>query len=211
MFKMTLVPLVAAIAMSFSGIVVAASSVEPMNDALGFAPRSNINYLAARLVNELVSRNDALRPDQPIVVATPVLVGDLTHSNALAAQLQQGLMAGFHGHQFNVVDLNVAQALRVTPQGDFILSRDWAQLPSDLPVEHLVVSTMSMTPDGIAINCRIVDVTNNRVVSVAQAFVTPEQLPEFLVRSNKVVSRDGLLYRYQTMGEEPVAVIGDKQ
>ena len=46
-------------------------------DGNGLPPTAVINHLAQRIVTELVKQNDALRSDQPIVVATPVLVGDL--------------------------------------------------------------------------------------------------------------------------------------
>lgn len=205
--KSTLWSLILTLGMSYS--VNAANEI--LDDGLGFSPKNEVNYFTQRVVNELVSRNDALRPDQPLVVSTPVLLGDFGQSNALAAQLQQGMMAAFHLHQFNVVDLNVADSLRVTADGDFILSRDWQQLPTGLPVEHLVVSTMSLTPTGMAFNSRIVDVTNNRVVSAMHSFVSAEQLPTYLVKSDKVVSKEGVLYRYQNTGEESVTVVGDKQ
>lgn len=187
--------------------------VEPpkrdLTDGNGLPPTVAVNHLSERIVAELVKQNDALRPDQPIVVATPVLVGDMTGSNALAQQLQQGLMASFHRQQFNVVDLNLAEVLRVTPEGDFMLSRDWQRLSSNLPVEHIVVSTMSLATNGMAINSRVVSTVNNRVVSASQTFVTQKELANYMQKSEQVVSQNGILYRQSASGMNEVRVLGD--
>ncbi|WP_153913936.1 FlgO family outer membrane protein [Shewanella sp. TC10] len=180
-------------------------------EKVGIAPKSQINILTEKVVNELVLQNDSLRSDQPLLVTTPVRLDNFNQTDALGLQLQQGFVAAFHGHEFNLVDLNVAKALRATEQGEFILSRDWKLLPSDLPVSHVVVSTMDTTPMGLALNTRIVNVSNNRVVSAVQTFVNMSSLPGYLKPSNKVISDGGLLYRNEQAGLGNVAVLGDKQ
>ncbi|MCS6133859.1 hypothetical protein G3496_02765 [Shewanella baltica] len=190
-----------------------AKSVTPPKPSLvdgnGLPPTAVINHLAQRIVTELVKQNDALRSDQPIVVATPVLVGDMNGTNALAQQLQQGLMTSLHSFQFNVVDLNLADGLRVAANGDFILTRDWQQLSKNLPVEHLVVSTMSPVTNGMAINTRIVNISNNRVVSASQTFVTQKELANYMQPSEQIVSQNGILYRQASPGMNEVRVLGD--
>lgn len=187
----------------------AASPKPSLDDGNGLPPTSMINHLAQRIVTELVKQNDALRSDQPIVVATPVLVGDMNSTHAMAQQLQQGLMTSLHHFQFNVVDLNLGDGLRVTADGDFILTRDWQKLSTNLPVEHLVVSTMSPTTNGMAINTRIVNVSNNRVVSASQTYVTQKEMPNYMQPSEKVVSQNGILYRQTGSGMNEVRVLGD--
>ncbi|EGM71402.1 FlgO family outer membrane protein [Shewanella sp. HN-41] len=178
-------------------------------DGNGLPPTAMINHLSQRIVTELVKQNDALRSDQPIVVTTPVLVGDMSSTNALAQQLQQGLMTSLHQFQFNVVDLNLGDGLRVTADGDFILTRDWQKLSTNLPVEHLLVSTMSPTTNGMAINARIVSLSNNRVVSASQTFVTQKELANYMQLSEQVISQDGILYRQAGPGMNEVRVLGD--
>lgn len=162
---------------------------------------SAVMHLTQQLANELVRQNDQLTPKQPLLVATPVLIEQLTMTNSLGLQIQQGLIAAMHDHQFNLVDLNVGDNVRVTEKGDFLLTRDWRQLPSDLPVEHVLVTTISPSVDAVVINSRIVNVTNNRVVSVAAASVSASDLPGYLTTSESVVSKDGLLFRNESPGQ----------
>jgi TolB-like protein len=176
-----------------------------INEA-GLSPKGQINVLAEKLVNEMVVHNDSLRPNQPLLVTTPVMLSEFNDTNELGLQLQQGLIAAFHAHEFNLVDMNVSESLRSTLQGEFILSRDWQQLPADLPVSHVVVSTMSLTSEGLVLNARVVDVSNNRVVAAAQSFAANVTLSGYLQRSEKIISRDGILYRHETQGKESLSV-----
>ena len=176
----------------------------------GLPHLSSINHLSQQMVNELVRQNDSLKSTQPLLVATPVMLSDLTSTNELGLQYQQGLITALHDHQFNLVDMNVAETLRVTEEGDFILTRDWQQLPADIDVRHVVVSTMSPSKEGVVIYSRIVDVSNNRVVSVAQSFVPIAAMPDMLAPSEKVVSENGLLYRSESTGHKAVNLGGNK-
>ncbi len=172
---------------------------------------SAVIHLTQQLANELVRQNDQLTPKQPLLVATPVLLDNLKTTNALGLQIQQGLIAAMHDHQFNLVDINVGENLRVTEQGELILTRDWRQLPTDLPVEHVLASTMSLNPNGVVINSRIVNVTNNRVVSVAGASVGQSELADYLSLSEKVTSQGGVLFRYSAEGQADVQIKGVNQ
>ncbi|WP_137226452.1 FlgO family outer membrane protein [Shewanella sp. MEBiC00475] len=178
--------------------------------AAGISPKGQVNVWAEKLVNELVLQNDALRPDQPLLISTPVMASNLNTTNELALQLQQGLLAAFHAHEFNLVDLNVATSLRATEQGEFLLSRNWELLRSDLPVSHVLVSTMALTPEGIIFNGRVVNITNNRVLSAVQSFVAASSLSGYLQPSEIIESRNGLLYRHEKRGDSRYTVLGDK-
>ncbi|QDE32023.1 FlgO family outer membrane protein [Shewanella polaris] len=177
---------------------------------VGLSPKGQVNVWAEKLVNELVLQNDALRPDQPLLISTPVMASNLNTTNELALQLQQGLLAAFHAHEFNLVDLNVATSLRATEQGEFMLSRNWELLRSDLPVSHVLVSTMALTPEGIMFNGRVVNITNNRVLSAVQSFVAASSLSGYLQPSEIIESRNGLLYRHEKRGDSRYTVLGDK-
>ncbi|GIU50274.1 hypothetical protein TUM4438_35690 [Shewanella sairae] len=187
------------------------ADVEKLTESgYGLPQTGAINHIAQQMVNDLVRQNDSLRSNQPLIVTTPVVVDDMQTTNAIGLQLQQGLIAALHDHQFNLVDINVADALKVTPSGDFILTRDWQELPTDVAVEHVVVSTMSLTNAGIALNSRVVNVTNNRVVSATQGFVNVSDMPEYMGLSQKVIAKHGMLYRNAQQGEHIVEIVGDK-
>ncbi|WP_076410869.1 FlgO family outer membrane protein [Shewanella sp. UCD-KL12] len=184
---------------------------EPLSRGNQLPATSAINHMSEQIVSELVEQNDELSSKQPLLVATPVLLDSFNKTNAVGLQLQQGFISALHARQFNLVDINVGDNIRVTPDGDFLLTRDWKQLPSGIAVEHVVVSTMSMNRKGAVVNTRIVNITNNRVVSASQGAFSINELPGYLSQSEKVVSKDGLLYRDTQRGSQEVQVIGGVQ
>lgn len=69
---------------------------------------------------------------------------------------------------------------------------------------------MSQAKGEMLFNSRIVNVNNNRVLSAAGVRVQEQELPGYLAPSNKVVSKEGLLYRYESRGEDKGRIVGDK-
>ena len=180
-------------------------------DGNSLPSNSAVNYLTQQIANELVRQNDQLTSKQALLVATPALLDDLTTTNPLGLQIQQGLITAMHDHQFNLVDLNVGENVSVTNEGELLLTRDWRKLPADLPVEHVLVSTMSLSMDMLVVNSRIVNVTNNRVVSAAASSVGVAQLPGYLRMAEKVTSKDGKLHRNSQPGQADIQIIGANQ
>ncbi|MBE8167825.1 MAG: hypothetical protein HAW66_05630 [Shewanella sp.] len=170
-----------------------------------------IHQLTQEIAMSLAEQSVLFAIDTPVVIATPVLSSDLSSTTSLSSQLQQGLIAGFKMQGYQVIDVNVAEALRVTSTGDFILSRDWKQLPQNQNVEHIVVSSIDMDTRGIIVNSRIVNLTDNHVLSAIQSHVPAKMITEYLALSEKVVVRDGNIYRYPQKGHEQVQQVGVKQ
>lgn len=170
---------------------------------------SSINDLSLYMASELVRQGGKLDPAQPLLVTTPVMLHDFEQTNELGLQYQQGLITALHAKQFHLVDINVAQTLRITPEGDFMLSRDWQQLPTDLAVRYVVISTMSVSQLGLVLYSRIVDVSSHEVLSVAQRFVSTTAMADLLKPSEKVMSKNGLLHRASTVGQHTATFVGE--
>ncbi len=61
----------------------------------------------------------------------------------------------------------------------------------------------------MAINTRIVNISNNRVVSASQTYVTQKEMANYMQASEQVVSQNGILYRQSSSGMNEVRVLGD--
>ncbi|WP_299495054.1 FlgO family outer membrane protein [uncultured Shewanella sp.] len=133
-------------------------------------------YVSSRILDDLVQFNQGLFETQLIVVTTPVFLNELTQTNPLGLALQDSLMTGLQQRQFTVIDANMSHNIQITPTGDFMLSRDWKQLPASLMVDHALVSTMSVTSEGVILNVRLLNIDSRRLVSSAQAFFSDNEL-----------------------------------
>ena len=78
-------------------------------------------------------------------------------------------------------------------------------------MSHVLVSTLSFTNEGVSFNGRVVDVTNNRVVSAVQSFVAGQSLSGYVLPANKVQTRGGIIYRTEDTKESRYTVLGDEQ
>jgi len=56
----------------------------------------------------------------------------------------------------------------MTPSGEFVLSRDPAQLIANFGAHNVLTGTYAVTSDGVLVNLRIVDFQTREVISTAQ-------------------------------------------
>ena len=77
----------------------------------------------------------------------------------------------------SVLDFKATNFIRVTPKGDFALTRDYLELDEIMPITHVLVGTLSHHRDGVMANARLVNINTKEVASVAQVFI-----PESAVR-----------------------------
>ncbi|MBV7314764.1 FlgO family outer membrane protein [Shewanella sp. NIFS-20-20] len=180
-----------------------------LQDGYGLPPTSAMDHLAGRIVNDLVRHHKGLNLNKVVLVATPVSVAQFSDSGDMAKQLQQSLMSSLQQQQFNLVDINLAQSMRITSQGDQILSRDWQQLRSDALVDYVLVTSYSFNREGMQVNSKILDLADQQVISASAAFASVAELPAYLAPSERSVSDNGILYRYSQPGEAKVRVLGD--
>ncbi|TKB58207.1 FlgO family outer membrane protein [Ferrimonas aestuarii] len=168
-------------------------------------PHSNaVIHLSQRIAADIEANHDLLNKSQLIAVTTPVWLEDYQLSGQLPRQLGDGLIAALHQRGFNLTELNSSQQIRISEQGNLILSRDFTQLQSNLPVSEVLIATLSKNSDGVIVNTRLVNISNNRVSASSQAFMPWEQSSGLLKDSETVRMQQGRLYRDQTRGTGPV-------
>ncbi|MCL1127621.1 FlgO family outer membrane protein [Shewanella surugensis] len=151
--------------------------------------------VTSHLLDDLVQFNQGLRSTQLVVVATPVFLNELNQTHPLGLALQDSLMTGLQQRQFTVIDANMSAKLRITAEGDFMLTRDWQQLSSSLMVDHALVSTMSVTSEGLILNARLLNLDNKRLISSAQAFFRYDELAGFMTPPENALSQSVLQQR----------------
>lgn len=72
---------------------------------------------------------------------------------------------------FTVSDYKVKSAISVTPQGDFVFSRNADKLGSSESMTHVLTGTIMYQQTGLLINARIVNFDNKWVISTASGFI----------------------------------------
>lgn len=148
-------------------------------------PVLTINEYARALVHELMSNHRASE-DSGMVGVTDFAYVDtaLDQGTVLSNHLSEAIMYDLHKFGVPVLDYKLTDFIRVTPNGDFALSRDFTELSAELPIRFVVTGTMTAHKNGVLVNARLIHIDNKQVISAARTFV-----PQTVVQA--VVSQSG--------------------
>jgi TolB-like protein len=96
-------------------------------------------------------------------------------------------------HKFGlpVVDFKTTDFFRISNDGDYIFSRDYMELRTDIPVDYVLSGTMTKHQKGYLINARIVGMKSKAVVASAQGLI-----PNYVIKSIQATQKnDGMPLR----------------
>lgn len=148
-------------------------------------PMLTINEYARALVHELMSNHRAAE-DAGMVGVTDFAFVDtaLDQGSVLSNHLSEAIMYDLHKFGVAVLDYKVTDFIRVTPSGDFALSRDFTELNNSQPIRFVLTGTLTAHKQGVLVNARLIRIDNKQVVSAARTFM-PQQVV------NAVLSNSG--------------------
>lgn len=136
-----------------------------------------LNDYAEQLAMELVDNARMFDPSHRVGIATFVALDEtLQRSNIVGNQLAESLIREMQVFGVGVVDFKTANSITVHSTGDFVFSRDAANLASELAVDHVLSGTLISTEKGVRVNARMVSMAEKIVVSSASVVI-----PAFLV------------------------------
>lgn len=127
---------------------------------------------SAQLAEQLVD-NASIRLSGAKVGITNLVgvTGQYDESSPLSLVLSEQLVQELHRRDLSVLDFKATNFIRVTPKGDFALTRDYLELDEIMPITHVLVGTLSHHRDGVMANARLVNINTKEVASVAQVFI----------------------------------------
>jgi len=147
-------------------------SVEYVHDG-GLGTAGTLNEVTRFLVDQLAQNRDLknLR-DNPIGVTSIVKLNDFKETNKIGLWLTENLMHELHTRGFKPIDFKVMPAIQVTPNGDFVMSREVKELRDKYNINQVVTGTFAEYQHGVMINLRMIDMNTSVVTSSAQANIS---------------------------------------
>lgn len=168
----------------------------------GMELSSTVSQLADRLFQTKLAGDTGMKP---IAVASFVNLSSLESSNWLGQQLAEDFIHELHRRGELVLDYKITGSIKVTPEGDFVFSRDWMELAKRVPLSRVLTGTMAPNGSGIVINARIVNLKTHMVEATAQGIVPRSQLSGGLDAGRAVTVTKGMLVR----GDYPAGRYGN--
>ena len=161
-----------------------------------------------RLVSDMADRLFQTKlaggqPMSPIAIASFVNLGTLESSNWLGEQLAEDFVHELHRRGEIVFEYKLTGSIKVTPEGDFVFSRDWTELAKRVPVSRVLTGTMSRNAQGVVINASIVSLKTHMVEATAQGFIPTSVLMQgYSLDSGRAVTiTKGMLVRGEYPGQ----------
>ena len=133
---------------------------------------------ADKLVTEVVASINDTGNRPRVAIATPVDVASLEHTDWLGRELAEQFVAGLHRQGYQVLEYKLTGWLEITPNGDYIYSRNWQKLAGKASVTHILSGTMSRNDNGVMVYGRLVNLRNSVVEGASDIFIPYDSLPE---------------------------------
>ncbi len=131
-----------------------------------------VNQIVSAIADQLAQNKDfANIKDTPIAVTSIVNIENLQKTDKFGNVIAENLIHEMQVRGFRVVDYKTMPTIKIGKKGDFIFSRIVSELKKTQKINYVLSGTYTKYRTGIAVNCRIIDITTNVVKSTAQIFV----------------------------------------
>nr|WP_102795092.1 FlgO family outer membrane protein [Bowmanella denitrificans] len=145
----------------------------------------NINHYVRGIMQDLVNNLQFVSARTPVAVSSFVFLdGPFDQADLLGNQIAESFMHEIHQFGIPLIDIKTSDFIRVTEQGDFVLSRDYLEVSPKQPVQYVITGTLARHQGGYLINARVVGMKSKMVVGSAQGFL-PADVANALLNSAK--------------------------
>lgn len=157
-------------------VLLGACAHSPAGEQTTATPQTTRDY--SRLVAEqLMQSGDDLKASHRIAVTSPVwLQGDFNESPLVGRQLQEEISAELHRLSLRIIEYKLSDGIRVTPQGDFALSKNYLELRELQNADYVLAATILEKRGGLILNARLIDFQTQVVQATAQVTI-----PQYLI------------------------------
>jgi len=142
--------------------------------------KMNIDYFAKEMVHDILTNIHHVKPTSGVVTTSFIFIdGDYQSSPVFARQLQENFSYELHKVGMPVIDLKSTSFVRITPDGDLGLSKDFTELESSHVVDYILVGTLAQTRKGVQVNAKLVGAKTHTIVAAAQQFIPQYYIDQF--------------------------------
>lgn len=132
----------------------------------------HIGDYVKNMTQDLIANMEYVNDKTPIGVTHFALLDtNLQKTDLLGRQMAESFVHELHKFRVPVIDFKATEYIRITEDGDFVLSRDYLELSSSLPIEYVLTGTMTKHQGGVLVNARILGMESRAVVASAQMLV----------------------------------------
>ena len=152
-----------------------------------------INRVTSSIAEQLGQNKDFEDiKETPIAIMSIVDMNDFKKTSPIAKRISENLIHEMHVRGYKVVDYKAMSKIEIDNNGEYVFSRAIKDLKNQRLISYALSGTYTNYRDGMAINCRIIDIKTSVVLSTAQVFVPKKVLKSVnkLYNKNTWFSKD---------------------
>jgi len=131
-----------------------------------------INRLASSIADQLAQNKDFDNlQETPIAILSIVNMENFKQTTPIAKRISENLIHEMHVRNYKIVDYKAMSQIEIDANGDYLFSRAIEDLQNQRIISYALSGTFANYKDGMAINCRIIDIQTSLVLSTAQIFI----------------------------------------
>lgn len=122
-----------------------------------------------QIVDDMATNMRNVDNDATIAVTSFVRAdSSLDETSPLSFDLAEAFMSELHRFGLTALDFKVANFIRVTPDGDFAMTRDYLELRETVDADYALVGTYYVQQGSIRVNARLVDLSSRAVLATGE-------------------------------------------
>ncbi len=183
---------------------------------------SNLNEVIIQIAKQLLHSNTVKNKTTKIILTTFVDLDNLEETTTFGRMLSESMFNELHINKFNVTDFRGQDAIAVTKDGEFHITREIEKLKDTIEtIEYILVGTyVKFENKSFLINSRIIDSVSGNIISSSRVIYKPKDCTLYNLCPKKIQKKeeDKIIYKDPIMEKDsnniikdnPIMIIEDK-
>lgn len=164
-----------------------------LNDSNLYDYSSNsLNDVIIEIAKQLFKSNTIKSKKTKIILTSFVDLDNLEKTTTFGRMLSESMFNELHVNKFNVTDFRGQDAISVTKDGEFHITRDTGKLKDNInAIEHILVGTyVKFENKSFLINSRIIDSVSGNIISSSRVIYKPEDCKLYSLCEKKILKKE---------------------
>jgi len=158
---------------------------------------NDLNEVIIEIAKQLFQSNTVKNKTTSIILTSFVNLDNLSETTTFGRMLSESMFNELHIHKFNVTDFRGQDAISVTEDGEFHITRDPDKLKDSIEkIEYILVGTyVKFENKSFLINSRIIDSISGNVISSSRVIYHPKDCSIFNLCQKKESKKEKVIYK----------------
>ncbi|MEA3553397.1 MAG: FlgO family outer membrane protein [Campylobacterota bacterium] len=182
-----------------------------INNDLNNYSSGNLNEVIMQIAKQLLHSNTVKDKTTKIILTTFVNLDNLEETTTFGRMLSESMFNELHVNKFNVTDFRGQDAISVTKDGEFHITRETEKLKDTIEtIEYILVGTyVKFENKSFLINSRIIDSISGNIISSSRVIYKPQDCTLYNLCPKKIIKKEKVIYQNPTIEKDSGEVIED--